>query len=329
MDTEHLLQRLADGAVHSGQALARELGVTRAAVWKRMQTLTDFGLDVEALPRRGYRLGAPLDLVDAPGLESRLACTLGDSLGRVARFVELESTNRYLLAHPPARPGHIDVCLAEYQSAGRGRRGRRWQAPLGACLCLSVATRFAETPPDLGALSLAVGAVAGETLVELTGVSPRLKWPNDLVVGDAKLGGILVELAAEAQGGCHVVIGLGVNVALPEALRNELCNWPAGATDLSRTARGPLPSRTELAAGLAIALACLLCDYPRTGFSIYRAAWRKADYLCGKPVSLEVATHTLSGTARGIDEDGALLIDTGAGEPRRIISGDVSVRSLA
>lgn len=328
MDTEALLRTLADGSFHSGEALARDLGVTRAAVWKRIRRLEAWGLEIEAARRSGYRLARRLDLIDAAALRARLKQTLGDELGRVELFTELESTNRHLLAGRPPAPRRVDACIAEYQSAGRGRRGRQWRAPLGACLCLSVGVRFAETPPDLAALTLAVGVAARAVLADLTEVDIALKWPNDLVVADAKLGGILVELAAEAQGGCSVVIGIGVNVELPPSLRRELCAWPAGATDLAGAA-GRTPSRTALAAALIERLAALAREYPRTGFAPYRDAWRCADYLRDKAVRIETAAGTLLGTARGIDYDGALLVELESGGGQRVISGDVSVRQVA
>lgn len=328
MQAEALLWQLADGRFHSGEALARDLGVTRAAVWKRIQQLRAWGLEVEAARRNGYRLARRLDLIDAEALGARLGQSLGARLGRLDVFTELESTNRHLLEASPAVPARLDVCLAEYQSMGRGRRGRVWRAPLGACLCLSVGTAFAETPPDLAALTLAVGAVARGVLVALADIDVALKWPNDLVAGDAKLGGILVELAAEAHGGCHVVIGIGVNVELSAALRRELCAWPAGAADLATLAGERLPSRTTLAAALVEGLATLVAEYPRTGFAPYRALWRGADYLRGKAVRVEAAAGARQGTACGIDDDGALLLGLEAGGEQRVISGDVSVRSV-
>jgi BirA family biotin operon repressor/biotin-[acetyl-CoA-carboxylase] ligase len=328
MPVEALLRKLADAGFHSGEALACDLGVTRAAVWKRMQQIRDWGLEVEAVPRRGYRLALRLDLIDVVALGARLEASLGSRLGRLEVFTELESTNRHLLEGAPPDPGRLDVCVAEYQSAGRGRRGRVWRAPLGACLCLSVGAGFAETPPDLAALTLAVGALVRGVLVDLTGARVMLKWPNDLVVGDAKLGGILVELAAEAHGGCHVVIGIGINVELSAALCRELCAWPAGAVDLTSVVEKRLPSRTELTGALVERLATLVDGYPRTGFAPYRGQWRSADYLRDRAVSIQATTYAERGTARGIADDGALLLELEPdGELKRVISGDVSVRN--
>ncbi len=140
------------------------------------------------------------------------------------------------------------MCLAEFQHAGRGRRGRRWIAPLGGGLCLSVGWQFADTPPELSALTLAVGVVARRALAAVAGVDVGLKWPNDLVLDARKLGGILLELTAEAQGGCYVVAGIGINVSLPPESLRTLSDWPRGAIDLA-TATSGAPPRARRARG--------------------------------------------------------------------------------
>lgn len=320
-----LLEVLADGRAHSGEELARAFGVSRAAVWKQMAKLADWQLEVQATPGRGYRLSRPIDLLDAADLERRVAERA--PAVRVEVHTELESTNRYLLDHPPPTGG-LHACVAEYQTAGRGRRGRNWRAPLGAGLCLSVGWQFERTPPELAALTLAVGVVARRVLAEAVGVVAQLKWPNDLVWNDRKLGGILLEMTAEAHGGCYVVIGVGLNVAMPPGLLARVSDWPLGAADLASATGGvALPPRTELAASLIAALARLCRSYAGTGFEPYRAAWRAADYLRGRAVTLDGPAGPLAATALGIEGDGALLVQAADGTRRRVIAGDVSVRS--
>jgi BirA family biotin operon repressor/biotin-[acetyl-CoA-carboxylase] ligase len=241
-------------------------------------------------------------------------------------FTELGSTNRHLLAVPPPA-GELNVCVAEYQTDGRGRRGRHWSAPLGAGVCLSVGWQFADAPAELGALTLAVGVVVRRALQRVAGLEIALKWPNDLVWDERKLGGILLELAAEAQGGSHVVAGIGINVALPPEVLPTLSDWPRGAVDLATALPQGPPPRVALVAALVNGLAQLLAEYPATGFGAYRSAWRAADYLRGRAVRLDEAAGPVTGTALGIDADGALLIETAAGARRRIVAGDVSVRS--
>jgi len=322
-----LLRVVADGEPHSGAELAREFGVTRTAIWKTMRKLAHWGLDVTAVPGVGYRLARPIDLLDARALRRALAPRTARRLARLEVFTELDSTNRRLLESAPPPSGELAACLAEYQTAGRGRRGRRWQAPLGGGLCISAGWQFAGAPRDLAALTLAVGVVARRALKDAADLDVALKWPNDLVHDERKLGGILLELAAEAQGRCYVVAGIGINVALPPKSLSVLSDWPRGAIDLATAVQGAPPPRALIAARLLDGLADLFASFGETGFAPYRAEWRDADYLNGRRVKLDDPAAPASGTARGIDGDGALLIETVNGSRRRVISGDVSVRS--
>ena len=325
MTVERLLHALADGQTHSGEELARAFGVTRAAIWKQVAKLADYGLAVEAAPGAGYRLERRLDLLDEDALRAALEPAVAARLAKLELHTELDSTNRRLLVAPPPI-GKLDVCIAEFQTAGRGRRGRRWQAPLGSGIALSVGWQFAGVPTEPSALTLAVGVAVRRVLERVAGITISLKWPNDLVVDERKLGGILLELAAEAHGGAHVVVGVGLNLALPRALLKSLCDWPRGAVDLTTALGREPPPRAVLAGALVNELAALLVDYPTQGFAAYRTEWRSADFLRGRAVRLDEPTGRLFGTALGIDADGALLVETEGGK-RRVLAGDVSVRS--
>jgi BirA family biotin operon repressor/biotin-[acetyl-CoA-carboxylase] ligase len=285
---------------------------------------------VDAVAGVGYKLRRPLDLLDAAALRSALAPDVGARVARLDVFTETESTNRVLLAAPPPSPGMVHACIAEYQTAGRGRRGRRWSTPLGAGLCLSVAWQFAAAPAELSALTLAVGVVVRRVLARVAGVDIALKWPNDLVWDERKLGGILLELTAEGQGGCHVVAGIGINVALPSELLPQLSDWPRGAVDLATACeqRGAAPPpRAAIAIGLIEELTHMFASYAATGFRSYRDDWRAADFLRGRAVKLDEAAGHITGTALGIESDGSLLVETAPGSRRRVVAGDVSVRS--
>ena len=181
-------------------------------------------------------------------------------------------------------------------------------------------------PPDLSALTLAVGVVVRRALSRMAGVDVALKWPNDLVWDGRKLGGILLELSAEAQGGCHVVAGIGLNVSLPADLLSALCDWPRGAVDLATAMDRDPPSRETLAVEIVAAIVELFAAYPAEGFAPYRGDWRDADFLKGRRVRLDGAAGVLAGTALGIETDGALIVETEPGVRARVISGDVSVR---
>ncbi len=327
MTPEALLRALADGRPRSGEDLAQQFGVTRAAVWKHVAKLADWGLEVEAVPGTGYRLRRPIELFDAAALRAAIAPEVAARLASLEVFTELGSTNRHLLGAAPPPAGQLRVCFADFQTAGRGRRGRAWVTPLGGGLCFSVSWQFVDAPAELAALTLAVGVVVRRALARVAGVDIALKWPNDLVWDERKLGGILLEMTAEAQGGCHVVAGIGINVALPAEMLATLSDWPRGAVDLATARGGTPPSRLALAAALVAELAELFADYAAAGFAAYRSDWRAADFLKGREVRLDEAGSALTGTAVGIEADGALVIETAPGLRRRVIAGDVSVRS--
>lgn len=274
----------------------------------------------------GMGLERPVDRLDVATL--RAAAARPSLHGRVRRidvFAELPSTNAHVLAADAPAPGLLDVCLAEHQTAGRGRRGRRWVS-LPACgLCLSAGWTFAAPPPQLQSLPLAVGVAARRAIAAVCGVDVALKWPNDLVHDDRKLGGILVEAGVAPGGGCRAVAGIGINVSLPPAHLATLCDWPNGATDLARATQGTPPSRTRLALALVAELARLFERFAASGFASYRDDWRGADYLAGRRVEIDDPQRT-AGIAAGIDADGALLVAMPDGERRRVISGEVSVR---
>lgn len=320
-----LLRLLADGALHSGEELAAKLSVSRAAVWKRLQQLEEWGIAAHALPGRGYRLDAPVDLLDAEAVRGALPQDVRALLRRLDVHESIESTSDRLLSVDDLPVGCLDACLAEFQSAGRGRRGRRWVAPFASGLCLSVGWCYRDAPAALSALSLAVGVAVLRALGRLGVSGIALKWPNDVVRGDAKLGGILVDLRGEAAGPAYVVVGVGINVRLPSATRERLAAEGVQALDLA--ALGPPPSRNALAAALIAELATALGEFGVRGLAAFAEEWRGADALAGKPVAVLHGGRSYEGRAQGVDADGALLIEVD-GVARRIVSGEVSVRPV-
>lgn len=320
-----LIRLLADGRLHSGEDLAASLSVSRAAVWKRLRQLGEWGIELEARPGAGYRLAAPLDLLD----DSRILALLPrDSVGRLRSLElheELASTSDRLLASGEPPPGRYDACLAEFQTAGRGRRGRRWTAPFGSGLCLSVSWSYRESPATLGALSLASGVAVLRALRRLGFEALSLKWPNDIVHAGAKLGGILIDLRGEAAGPALVVVGVGLNVRLPETAKTALRAEGVDAIDLASL--GAAPSRNVAAAALIGELVHSLEEFGARGMAAFADEWEAADALVGQAVRVLQAGEAVDGTARGVDTDGALVLDVG-GALRRVVSGEVSVRPV-
>jgi BirA family biotin operon repressor/biotin-[acetyl-CoA-carboxylase] ligase len=326
-----LVRRLADGQFHSGETLAAELGVTRAAVSKQVRSLRAWGLDVESAPRRGHRLALPLDLLSVDAIRASLAPATAARLRHLEVHDEVDSTNSRLLAAGDLPAGRFDACLAEFQSAGRGRRGRDWLAPFGSGLCLSYAWLFREPPAELSSLSLAVGIAAIRAL-QVRGVGGvQLKWPNDLLAGERKLGGILCELRVEAAGPAYVVMGIGLNVALSPVARARIADTAAAAGGLAPATladHGPGPSRNHLAAALLDALTAMAEVFEARGFAPFHAEWSRADALAGRAVRVLSHRAERAGVARGIAPDGALLVEID-GRVERVTSGEVSLRVAA
>ena len=320
-----LLRLLADGALHSGEELAAALSISRAAVWKRLQQLEEWDIAFEATPGSGYRLESPLDLLDAAAIQARLPAAARECLRNLEVHASLESTNDRLLAVNDLPAGRFDACLAEFQSAGRGRRGRRWVAPFASGLCLSVNWNYRDAPATLSALSLAAGVAARRALRRLGFPGLSLKWPNDIVHADGKVGGILIDLRGEAAGPAYFVVGIGINIRLPAKVREGLRAEGVEALDLASI--GQAPKRNEAAAVLIAELTTALLEFGGRGMAAFVDEWQEADALAGRAVRVLQGSRHLDGLARGVDGDGALMLETG-GVRRRILSGEVSVRQI-
>jgi BirA family biotin operon repressor/biotin-[acetyl-CoA-carboxylase] ligase len=326
---EALLALLADGALHSGAGLAARLGISRAAVWKLVGELREHGVAVASVPRSGYRLPQPVELLDAGRIRGALDARGWRIADRLEVLFETGSTNTFLYDAPAPPPGRPRVVFAELQQAGRGRRGRSWLAPFGSGLTFSVAWTFADTPPGLPALGLAVGVGIAEALRTLGLAEAQVKWPNDLVWRGRKLGGLLLQLRSEAGGSSSVVAGLGLNVALPAGAREALAVPGAQpVADLGEALGRPLPSRNDLGATLAAAMLATFDEFARSGFAPFAARWAALDALAGARVRIAQIDGDVEGEACGTDADGALLLRVGE-RLQRFHSGDVSLRPLA
>jgi BirA family transcriptional regulator, biotin operon repressor / biotin---[acetyl-CoA-carboxylase] ligase len=319
-----LLVLLADGEVHSGEWLAGELRQTRAAVWKGVERLRAIGIEVHALARRGYRLANPVELLDVQRLRAELSEQSKPHLHQLELLFEIDSTNTRLLGAPPPPRGSADVCLSELQHAGRGRLGRRWIAPFGGGVAMSLGWTCSDVVRTLPALSLGVGVAVVRALARAGAEDILLKWPNDIWLRDRKLGGVLIELRAEAGGPAHVVIGVGLNVSLSEDARREVEASGVAAAAVSDACKTP-PSRNLVAGAILDELLSMLVQYERFGFSAFRDAWAALDGLKDRAVQVTVGGSVILGLARGVDSDGALLLETN-GYTQRIVSGEASLR---
>lgn len=323
---ERLLRLLADGHFHSGTDLAERLGVSRATIWKHVQALRGWGVDISAVSGTGYRVTDPIELLDPVRISELLNSAARDAIDELQIHTVLPSTNAWLLARAgrsgSQAPGM--VCMAEMQTAGRGRLGRTWQSPLASNLYLSILWPFTNAAV-IGGLSLAVGAVLVRAMEALGVRDVGLKWPNDLLWRERKLAGVLIELSGEAHGCCAVVVGVGINVRMPAVAGAEI-DQPY--TDLRRII-GPAPlSRNLVAAGILNELLPMLQTFERQGFAAYRDEWNRRHAFADRLVVLDLGGTQVRGRIAGVSQTGTLLLDCEDGHRREFASGDVRLRSL-
>jgi BirA family biotin operon repressor/biotin-[acetyl-CoA-carboxylase] ligase len=351
-----LLRQLSDGAFHSGEDLAATVGLTRARVSQLLKQAETAGLALERVRGRGYRLLATPDFLDAAAIRSALEDLKFDVAPADAKAPLLPAANDEDVILPPGTPGiplhpaiavevidqvdstssellrrasrrdiHGALLAAEWQTAGRGRRGRVWTAVAGGSLTFSLGWRFEQGAGFVAGLSLAVG-VAVVRALEAEGLpGVELKWPNDLVHRHLKVGGILVELNGDALGPSTVVVGVGLNVRLPVAIKRDIAQ---PVSDLAAVAgRGAPPiDRNRLLARVAAELATNLAKYAEHGFAPFAAEWQRRHAYQGKPVKLLLPDgESVKGTVAGVDSTGALVLADG---PRRarFLAGEISLR---
>lgn len=330
MDERGLLEALRKGPV-SGDALARQAGLTRAAIWKRVDALRAAGIEVDAGPGRGYALRHPVDLLDAPAILAGLPPAARDALAGLEVAWSLDSTSSELLRRGPPATG-TQVLLAERQTGGRGRRGRHWTSPLAAQVACSFARRFDGGLARLGGLGLAAGVAAAEALRGLGVPGIGLKWPNDLVVdgsgGPRKLGGILVEGGGEHAGPAHAVVGIGINVRLPSDAAARIDQpWTDLAHCVAPGAGEAALDRNRVAAALLGQVLPALARFDREGLAPFLAGFADFDVLAGRQVLVEDGGRRHAGVALGVAADGGLRLRLEGGREQVFHAGETSVRA--
>jgi BirA family biotin operon repressor/biotin-[acetyl-CoA-carboxylase] ligase len=323
---EQLLGLLADGQVHSGAAMARAMNCSRTAVWKQLRELRQLGLDVAATPGRGYQLPRPIELLDRTLIERELHPRVIDNLEALEIFGMLESTSNHLRSAAAPPPGKLHAVLAEYQTDGRARRGRRWLSPYASGLCLSVSWSLTVVPPTLSAFSLAVGVAVYRSMAALDPEGLGLKWPNDIVAGHGKLGGVLVDVEGESAGPIKIVVGVGINIDCSDELENEVDAGALPPVSLRGLVSNGKVSRNIVAAHIINELHAALVEFAEAGFAGFIDEWTRHDKLLGKRVSVKSGVIQHEGIASGIGPDGALVIAVN-GETVCVTSGEVSLRS--
>ncbi|MCX0499349.1 bifunctional biotin--[acetyl-CoA-carboxylase] ligase/biotin operon repressor BirA [Erwinia billingiae] len=308
-----LIGLLADGEFHSGEQLGEQLGMSRAAINKHIQTLKDWGIDVFTVTGKGYSLPAPMQLLD----EETIMAQLKEK--RLAVIPVIDSTNQYLLERMDSLQSG-DACVAEYQQAGRGRRGRQWFSPFGSNLYLSLYWRLDQGPMAAMGLSLVIGIVIAEVLQSLGAKDVRVKWPNDLYLNDRKLAGILVELIGKTGDAAQLVIGAGINLAMrsPDAgIVNQ--GW------INLQEAGVNVDRNTLTAHLINNMRESLPIFEREGLAPFIDRWSELDNFINRPVKLLIGDKEIPGIARGIDQQGGLILEQD-GVRKSWVGGEISLR---
>lgn len=310
-----LISILADGEFHSGEQLGEQLGMSRAAINKHIQTLRDWGVDVFTVPGKGYSLPDPIQLLDEELIKLQI------DTGSVTVLPVIDSTNQFLLDRLETLHSG-DACFAEYQQAGRGRRGRQWFSPFGANLYLSMYWRLEQGPAAAVGLSLVIGIVMAEVLRELGAEDVRVKWPNDLYLNDRKLAGILVELTGKTGDAAQIVIGAGINLAMrnvaTDVINQSWINLQEAGINIDRNA---------LAIRIIKELRKALQLFEDEGLVPFLPRWEPLDNFIHRQVKLIIGDREIHGISRGINEQGGLLLEQD-GVVKPWVGGEISLRGV-
>jgi BirA family biotin operon repressor/biotin-[acetyl-CoA-carboxylase] ligase len=328
-----LLTLLADGHFHSGTALASTLNISRSAIWKQLEGLAAYGVEIIAVSGKGYKLSRALELLSEARIKAELTLSAAELLSTLEIYSQIDSTNRYLVEAAQHDADSGQVCFAEAQTAGKGRRGRQWLSPFGSNIYCSILWRFQNDPASIAGLSLAVGVAVIRALHELGLSEIGLKWPNDIYWKNKKLGGILIEVSGESGGSCSAVIGLGLNLYLPV---KETASITQPWTDLEQImTASPLKdwpscpatySRNHIASLLLNHLLPVIAHFENDTLNHYLQEWRSCDVMLNKAVSIYIGNQQIDGRVVGIDDNGMLLLENAAGEIKTFASGEVSFR---
>ncbi|WP_122431349.1 bifunctional biotin--[acetyl-CoA-carboxylase] ligase/biotin operon repressor BirA [Pseudomonas viridiflava] len=311
-----LLKLIADGAFHSGQVLGDALGISRSAVWKQLQLLeTDLGIEIHKVRGRGYKLSTPVSLLDGDAL-SRLGLPDGWSFHTLDSVDSTNAEAARLISRDCSMPALV---LAERQTSGRGRRGRKWVSPFAANMYYSLALRIDGGMRQLEGLSLLIGLAVMTVLRDMGVERAGLKWPNDVLVGRKKIAGILLELIGDPADVCHVIIGVGVNVNMQRSVEVDQ-SWTS-----IRLETGALVDRNELAVRMSQKIESYLVEHRQKGFEAFRDEWERGHLWQGSAVTLLSGVEPVNGIVLGIDALGALRLEVD-GVEKSFSGGELSLR---
>jgi len=305
----------------SGESLSRKMAVTRSAVWKHILRLKEEGYVIESSRKKGYFFRQSSDLLFANEIREGLKTHV---FGRqdIVYFQETDSTNHRAKSLADRGAPEGTVVIAESQSEGRGRRGRTWFSPAGEGIYVSVILRPALSPNEASRLTLLAAVAAAETLLHLTSLNVRIKWPNDIMVRGKKLAGILTQVSTEMDAVDYIVVGLGINVNTP--LKDFPDDLRSSATSIQAEMNGPFPR---------ISLLRLYLErfedryemFKQSGFQPILERWKELSDIIGKKIRVDLLNHHCMGEVMDIDQDGILILRDQDGTLQRILSGDVTL----
>jgi BirA family biotin operon repressor/biotin-[acetyl-CoA-carboxylase] ligase len=312
--------QLADGEFHSGEALAKQLNVSRTAIWKLVAKLESWQIDVYAVRGKGYKIPNGLKLLNSQFLKLNIK-QRAQLFSEIDVLATIDSTSSHLTRAWQKKSGIGRICVAEHQSLGRGRKGRKWVSPFGANLYFSLGLNLPLGLSALGGLSIAIGLGLTEHINNLTSQPVKLKWPNDLLVENKKLAGILVEASGDSNDTSFLNIGIGINWNMVKGSEEIDQPW----VNLKPLLKSDF-ERTQVLTELLLKIDSLLSQYIESGFESFRPLWKIYSAYNGKPITLHTRTGVISGIESGIDRSGAIIIETAEGK-KLFHSGEVSLRA--
>jgi len=314
-----LIQQLSDGKTYSGELLAEQAGISRAAIARHIAQLQSYGVDIYSIKGKGYKLSSPLQLLDAAQI--RRHQTVG--MAEVLLQHITDSTNSQMMKR--IQEGQTiqkgSVLVAEAQTTGRGRRGKSWYSPFGANLYFSMYWQLEQGIQAAMGLSLVIGIAVAEVLETKFNLPVKLKWPNDIYLADKKLAGILIELAGQSHAQCDLVIGLGLNLKMPQQADQEICQaW----TDLQQHLAQPV-DRNLLIALLQQQIVAHLQTFEAYGFQSFSNSFNQRDQFFGRTVCLSSGDKQYCGLCLGVDKQGGIVLEQ-AGQKQSFYGGELSLR---
>lgn len=318
-----LLEILSDGEFHSGEELGARLNISRTAIWKQLQKIQDLGLAIEKVKGKGYCIIGGLSLLNRQKIVDLLDSRAKSLMSKLDVESVIASTNTQAMTYAQTNTVFPYICTTEMQTNGKGRRGREWVSPYARNLYFSIAWQFVTGASALEGLSLAIGVAVARVLENAGVLGVQLKWPNDVLFENKKLAGILLELTGDLAGPCEVIVGVGLNVSMPiESGEGIDQPW----IDIQSIVGKPV-DRNQLLADLLSAILQMLASYETEGLKYYLPEFTDRDVYLGKPVLVKMGDSVIEGVSAGVNESGALVVDTIHG--RQVFNGgEITLRRI-